>query len=167
MAETFAQELQFGPWASGVGTESTGKQRRLIQPATVGYLDWRVLCLTTDGGAFGVAELAMATSPGGANVALGQTFSDSTHFDGSSTAAAAFDGNLGTNYSSTAGGAGNWVRVTFSSLKNIVELKITARADAPNQAQGEVLWSPQEGPQTALIQCPCFRSLLRRRAWRG
>jgi hypothetical protein len=104
-----------------------------------GYTQWRVICDSTDGPTFGIAELSMATAISGANIATGQTYSDSSHFDINSIADKAFDSNLATAFVAAlaAAGVGEWIQVTFGTPKTILEIGITARdagSGATNQA---------------------------------
>jgi hypothetical protein len=76
----------------------------------------------------GFAEIAMASSAGGANLLTGGTVS-ANGADGGNQPGAAIDGNPATSWNY----AGNlsWWQYQFAAPEKIVEVKITARTDAP------------------------------------
>lgn len=114
--------------AARIGTTSTA----------VGHRYWRVnISTTTYGGFASIAEIAMATSSGGANVLTGGAASAST-VEGSAVPSRALDGNPGTWWTATGplASPSAWWAYDFGAgnTPKIVELKITPRNDSQDGA---------------------------------
>lgn len=100
-----------------------------VASAQLAHLYWRINILTSAfGGNTGFAELSMAATSGGSNELTGGTptaiGSDSGYGPGN-----AVDSNTATawNYAGSAG----WWQYQFASAVKVLEVKITARTDAP------------------------------------
>lgn len=108
-------------------------------PSAGSYTNWRVVDLASANGKSGYAELSLATSIGGSNVATGgrafETAVSSGSIPGTHSGDVAFDGNTSTYWESSGNGA--YVAYAFPQAYNIQEIKITAppsgnQDDAPS-----------------------------------
>lgn len=104
----------------------TTSARSMFQPVTGSR--WRVRCITTSGGFFGLAAVQMRTVSGGADQCSGGVAGASSTYSSGYLADFAFDGNSGTDWASATGGAGNWLCYDFGAAKDIVEFVMTARS---------------------------------------
>lgn len=108
---------------------------------------WRVKFFTNNGSAVtSVAELQMRATPGGADQCTGGTASASTEFNGTLTAAKAFDDTLTGDSFWASNGAyvdGQWLRYEFATPVEVQEIALFERVGEATQAprSGAVEWS--------------------------
>lgn len=110
---------------------------------------WRVKCYSVGGhptSSWNVARMEMAESANGVDVCTGGTPSSSTDYDGSHTAAKAFDKDSSTFWSASAFAYGDYLQYDFGSgvTKDIVEVRTKDRTDSNvgyNMTLGELFYS--------------------------
>ncbi len=95
---------------------------------------WRVYVTGTTSGAsdlVSIGECELRQSVGGANVALGRTYNQSSAYSGAYLAGAAFDGNLGgaNGWATGVNGPPQWVTVQFPFNVDIKEMTLYAKQD--------------------------------------
>lgn len=116
---------------AGGGSSATG-----VPPT--GHRYWRLnLTAPISGTAYGLAEITMETSVGGANVATGGTAAASTTYSSSYAASYAFDANAATFWASLGSSAAEWISYDFGAgiTRAIVEFSFTSRPDSAASSQ--------------------------------
>lgn len=102
------------------------------QPAAGGggggdtHLFWRLnISAAQSGGYVSIAEIEFRATPGGADQATGGTPSASSSYNPAYTAAAAFDGNPGSEWAS-GNGFPHWIRYEFASAVEVQQVAVQA-----------------------------------------